>query len=189
MRKLVLASTSPRRKQILEQIGLSFRVAKSNVVEKLNPRLTPKGQAEDLSRQKAEAVAKRFVDAVILGADQVISLDNETFGKPQGTMDAKRMLFRMQGRQHSVITAFTIIDTTMKKSVTKSVETKVTMKHMNKRDIEWYVGTKEPFGRAGAYSIQGIGAVFIEKIEGDYFNVVGLPIATVFDELKKFNIL
>ena len=188
MKKLVLASESPRRHEILTMVGLSFRIAKSNISEKFNPRFSPRSQAEDLSRQKAEAVAVRYRNAVIIGADTIVSLDNELFGKPESSQIAKAMLTKLQGKTHRVITGFTILDTDLRKSVTKSVETKVTMKSMSKKEIEWYILTKEPMDKAGAYAIQGKGSVFIEKIDGDYFNVVGLPIASLLEELNKFEI-
>lgn len=188
MRKLVLASTSPRRKDLLEMIGLSFRVAESHVTEVFNPRLRARGQAESLSLQKAEAVAIRYKDAVILGADQVISFETEVLGKPHTSENAKRMLTKLQGKTHRVITAFTIIDTLSKKTTTHSVETKVTMRRMSKKEIEWYVATGEPLDRAGSYAMQGIGALFVEKIDGDYTNVIGLPVGDVVRELQKFGV-
>jgi len=188
MKKLVLASESPRRHEILTMVGLSFRIAKSNISEKFNPRLSPRSQAEDLSRQKAEAVAARYRNAVIIGADTIVSLDNDLFGKPESSQIAEAMLTKLQGKTHRVITGFTILDTDLRKSVTKSVETKVTMKSMSKKEIEWYILTKEPMDKAGAYAIQGKGSVFIEKIDGDYFNVVGLPISSLLEELIKFEI-
>jgi septum formation protein len=188
MKKLVLASTSPRRKEILEMVGFSFRTTKSNVIEKFNPRLSPRGQAESLSQQKAEAVAERYKDAIIIASDTVVAIDNESIGKPEDVADAKRLLRKLHGRIHSVYTAFTIIDIATKKTVTKSVQTKVSIRKMTPREIDWYVASGEPMDKAGAYAIQGRGAIFIEKIEGDYFNVVGLPIASLIEELKKFGI-
>jgi septum formation protein len=188
MKKLVLASVSPRRKEILQMVGFTFRIAKSNIDEKFNPRLQAKGQAEFLSRQKAEAVAERYVDAIVIGVDEVISLGGEVLGKPTSPEQAKKMLSRLSGKAHLAITAFTIIDSSTKKSVTKSVETKVYMKYINRKEIEWYIRTGEPFDKSGGYAIQGKGSVFIEKIEGDYFNVVGLPIFELVEELKKFDI-
>ena len=188
MKKLVLASASPRRKELLEQVGLTFRTAKSNVDEVFNPRLSPKGQAESLSQQKAQVVAQRFTDAIVIAADTIVSLGNEQFEKGENPENSTRLLQKLQGKTHIVTTGFTIIDTATNKSVTKSVETKVTLKKMSKKEIEWYVRTKEPFDKAGAYGAQGKGSLFIERIEGDYFNVVGLPISAVVDELKKFGV-
>jgi septum formation protein len=188
MKKLVLASTSPRRKELLEMVGLTFRTAKSNVDEVFNPRLSPKGQAESLSQQKAQAVANRYSDAIVLGADTIVSLGNEQFEKGENRENSTRLLQKLQGKTNLVTTSFTIIDTAANKSVTKSVETKVTLKKMSKKEIAWYVKTKEPFDKAGAYAAQGKGSLFIERIEGDYFNVVGLPISAVIDELKKFGV-
>ena len=188
MKKLVLASESPRRRELLEMIGLSFRVAKSNVEEKFNPRLRARGQAEYLSLQKAQAVAERFVDAIIIGVDEVVTIDSDVLGKPDNNESARRMLEKLQGRVHRVITAYTIIDSATKRTLTESVETKVYMRRISRKEMEWYIATGEPFDKAGGYGIQGKGSVFIEKIEGDYFTVVGLPISSLILSLRKFGV-
>ena len=188
MKKLVLASESPRRRELLEMIGLSFRVAKSNVEEKFNPRLRARGQAEYLSLQKAQAVAERFVDAIIIGVDEVVTIDSDVLGKPDNNESARRMLEKLQGRVHRVITPYTIIDSPTKRTVTESVETKVYVRRISRKEMEWYIATGEPFDKAGGYGIQGKGSVFIEKIEGDYFTVVGLPISSLILSLRKFGV-
>lgn len=194
MKKIILASKSPRRKSLLKQLGLNFVVIASGAEESLNPRLKPRGQAEVLSLKKAEAVAdvmekkKENKEYVIISADTIVSVDNEVLGKPKDGKEAKRMLRKLSGRRHSVVTGFTIIDTVSKKIVTKSVETYVYFKILSEKEMRDYVEKETLIDKAGAYAIQGVGAVFIEKIEGDYNNVVGLPLCALALELKKFGI-
>ena len=188
MKKLILASASPRRKQLLEMIGVSCKVVPSNIEEKLNPRLKPKSQAESLSLQKAEHVAQKYEDAFILAADTFISIHDEILGKPKDREDAKRMLRKLSGKTHSVFTGFSIIDTKRGKAISRSCETKVSMKKLTQREIDEYVKKEDLLDKSGSYAIQGIAAIFIEKIEGDFFNIVGLPVYTVAQELKRFGI-
>lgn len=190
MKKIILASQSPRRKMLLNQIGVNFIVISGTYEEKLNPRLKPKGQAEFLSKEKAKEVVMKFFgeDVVILGVDEVIDFYGETIGKPKSEDDAKRILRKLSGKMHKTVTAFTLIDARTKRSVTKSVETNVYMKKLTKKEIDWYVATKEPMDKAGSYGIDGKGAAFIEKIEGDFYGVVGLPLHALSEELKRFGI-
>lgn len=194
MKTIVLASKSPRRKVLLKQLGLKFVVVPSLVDESLNARLKPKGQAEALSEKKAIAVLNKLREknerreVVILSADTIVAMDDEVLGKPKDEKEAKRMLRKLSGKKHSVVTGFTIIDTESKKSVVKSVETFVYFKKLSEREIGEYIRHEKLSDKAGAYAIQGIGAVFIEKIEGDFFNVVGLPLFEVANELRKFGI-
>ncbi len=190
-KKIILASQSPRRKALMQQIGLDFSVIPSQYEEKLNPRLKPKGQAELLSREKANEVMHQFQgeDVIILAADSVIDFRGETIGKPKSTDDAKRILRRLSGEMHEVITAFTLIDARTKRTVTKSVATKVFMKKLTKKELDGYIATNEPMDKAGAYGIQEMGAVFVERIEGDFYGVVGLPIQALTEELKRFGVM
>lgn len=188
MRKIILASASPRRKQLLKQLGLEFEVVPSDVEETLNPRLKPRHQAEELALQKAQEVAKNFDDAIIIGADTLVALGDEILGKPKDINDAKRMLKKLRGRQHTVITGFVLIDTTNNRTIIKSVETKVWFRKVEPKEIASYVEKDEPFDKAGAYGIQGLGALFIEKIEGEYSGTVGLPLYTLGKELKKLGV-
>lgn len=190
MKKLILASASPRRKQLLKQIGLEFEILASNIEEKLNPRLKPLHQVESLSLQKAEATAQlaRAKGAIILAADSMVAIDDEVLGKPKDEKDAKRMLQKLSGREHAIVTGFTLLDTVSKKTVTKSVETKVRFKSLSAAEISSYIKKEKPFDKAGAYGIQELAAIFVEKIEGDYFGAVGLPLYTLAKELKKFGI-
>jgi septum formation protein len=188
MKKIILASSSPRRRELLEMLGLKFKVIKSNVDEKLNPRLKPLSQAEDLSRQKAEAIARKYDDAIVIGADTFVVVDNEIIGKPKDAIDALRILSKLNGKIHTVITGFTIIDTATNKSITKSVTTKLFMRRLSKQEIASYIKKEHVYDKAGSYAINGIGAIFFEKIEGDYFSVVGLPLFLLAQELKRFGV-
>jgi septum formation protein len=188
MKQLILASASPRRKRLLEQLGIVIKVVPSEIDEKLNPRLKPKSQAELLSLEKAQAVAKNYKDAVVLAADTLVFIDDEILGKPTNEDDAKRMLKKLSGKSHRVITGFTLIHTAAKKIITESVETVVTFRKLSEKEIKSYIKKEHTLDKAGAYAAQGVGSLLIEKIDGDFFNVVGLPISKVFPLLKKFGI-
>jgi septum formation protein len=188
MRKIVLASSSPRRKQLLKQIGLDFIVDASFVDEVLNPRLHPRKQVAVLSLQKAEEVAKRYADALIIAADTMVAIDDQLLGKPKDVKEAKRMLQRLSGRSHVVVTGFTVWDTKTKRRVTKSSEARVFFKKLSQREIDAYVRQENVLDKAGSYGVQGVGAVLIERIEGDYFTAVGLPLQLLYRELRKFGV-
>jgi septum formation protein len=188
MKKIILASNSPRRKDLLKQIGLEFEIDPSNYQEDMTLKMEPRKLAEHLSLGKSEEVAKRHKDAIIISADTIIVIGGEIFGKPKTESRARYMLEKLSGNVHSVITGFTIIDTATNKKITKSVETKVYFRRISGEEIDAYIGTGEPLDKGGSYAIQGIAALFVEKIEGDYFNVVGLPIAVLASELKDFGV-
>lgn len=188
MRKIVLASTSPRRKQLLKQLGVTFEIVSSDIIEQLNPRLKPRHQVEELAFQKAEAVASKFTDAIIIGADTLVTLGDEVMGKPKDEQEAKRMLKKLRGRQHSIITGLVLIDILAKRTIIKSVETRVWFKKMSPQEIASYIEKEKPLDKAGAYALQDRGATFVEKIEGDYFGGVGLPLFTLAKELKKLGV-
>jgi septum formation protein len=188
MRKIILASASPRRKEILEQTGLNFSVCKSDYEEDINLSLKPRALAKFLSRKKAETVAHKYKNAIIIAADTFIVFKNRLLGKPHTDKEAEKMLNMLNGKAHSVITGFTIMDTASKKILSRSVETKVYFKKLGRKEINAYVRSKEPLDKAGAYAIQGLGSVFIERIDGDFLNVVGLPLLALTESLKKFGI-
>ena len=188
MKQIILASASPRRKKLLEQIGLKFTVVVNKHQEKMNPRLKPRGQAEFLSKQKAQAIVDRYKNAIIIAADTLVVFNDQIIGKPTSPYDAKRILRMLSGKTHRVITGYTIIDTATKKSLTYSVETLVFMKKMSIKEVDAYIKTGEPLDKAGGYGANEKGALFVEKIAGDFFNVVGLPIFAVAQDLKKFGI-
>lgn len=184
--KVILASASPRRRELLSQIEIEHEVIPSNKDEVL-PKMHPAKAAEALSRVKALDVAKDIDDkAVIIGADTVVAYAGEILGKPKNEEDAFRMLYMLQGEVHEVYTGVTFI---VKENGQEYMEsffecTKVTMYPANEEEIWTYIATGEPMDKAGAYGIQGKAAVFVKKIEGDYNNVVGLPTARLYQILK-----
>lgn len=186
--RIILASTSPRRKELLTLLGFPFRAVESGHEENMALPLPPKALARVLSRGKAEAVAKRFPRAVVLAADTFIVFRDHRLGKPRSPADARRMLKLLRGKTHSVITGYCLIDGRAHRRIQGTVETRVLMDRYTDRDIRWYISTGEPLNKAGAYAIQGKGAVLIKKIDGDFFNVMGLPIFTISKALKKIGI-
>ena len=188
MRTIILASASPRRKELLEKIGLKFEVEPSNFEEDIHSGLEPHELAQKISLAKAKSVARQHQNAIVLAADTFGIFEGKVLGKPHTEAEARTMLKTLSGRSHSVITGFTLIDTAKNKTLSKSVETKVYIRKLTLAEIDAYVKSKEPLDKAGAYAIQGLGAVFVEKIEGDYFNVVGLPLSALTEALKEFGI-
>lgn len=173
---------------MLENIGLSFEVDAGNCRENLSPDLEPHELATQISLEKARSVAGKYPDAVIIGADTFGVLDGRIIGKPGTEQEARKMLKAIGGKCHLVITGFSIIDTASGKTVSATVETKVYIKKLTLEEIDAYVKTEESLDKAGAYAIQGLGAFFVERIEGDYNNVVGLPIYALVNALKEFGI-
>ena len=188
MKNIILASGSPRRKELLKNIGLQFKVDVPLIEEDLKSSLPPDKLVKKLSREKAEAVADKYHDAIIIGADTIGVFDGKIIGKPHTAVEAEKMLSMLRGKSHLVITGYTIIDTETEKSVTKSVATKVYFRKLSKAEIDAYVKTGEPLDKAGAYAIQGLGALIVEKIEGDYYNVIGLPLSSLVESLKEFDV-
>lgn len=186
MKTIVLASSSPRRKELLEKTGLKFKIIPSSLNEKIEQNLTPAKLVKSLSLQKAKDVAKKEKNAIIIAADTMVFLGDEIIGKPKDKTHAKQILKRLSGKSHFIITGFTIINSLDNMTIIKSVKTTVYMKKMTDKEIDDYIKTEEPLDKAGAYGIQGLGGKFIEKIKGDYFNVVGLPLPALLKSLKKF---
>jgi septum formation protein len=188
MKRIVLASASPRRKELLGQIGLRFEVEPSNFDEEITPGSEPHEMAKRLSLGKARAATINHRKALIIAADTFVVLGDMILGKPRTNAEAREMLRALNGQAHSVITGFTILDTETGKVLSKSVETRVHMRKLSLKEIDSYVRSKEPLGKAGGYAIQGLGAVLIEKIEGDYFNVVGLSLSALAGALREFGV-
>lgn len=185
--RIILASASPRRKELLEQVGAEFEIIPA-VGEEIITDSSPQQAVLDLAAQKAaEVAAKVREDAIILGADTVVAFGDKILGKPKNEADAKQMLSLLSGKTHSVYTGVSIVVRQSGESQSYSFyeETEVTMYPLSEQQILSYIRTKEPMDKAGSYGIQGKGAVFIEKIQGDYNNVVGLPIARVFRTLEE----
>jgi septum formation protein len=188
IKTIILASASPRRKEIFEKTGLKFGIDASRYEEKTGIGLKPNDLAKFLSREKAREVARRHKNALVIAADTIVVLRGRVFGKPSDREEAKKMLSFFSGKTHSVITGFTIIDTASKKELSGSIRSKVFFKRLTEDEIEAYIGSGEPLDKAGAYGIQGLGAVLIKRIEGDFFNVMGLPLNALAESLKKFGV-
>ncbi len=188
MKKLILASQSPRRKELLLEHGFQFEVIPSQSPETLNPKLTPTQNALLIAKQKALEVAKKR-KGIILAADTIVKLKDKILGKPKDKAHAREMLKALSGNSHEVITAFVVYDSQTQKEISKIVSTKVTLKNLTPQFIEHYLTTHNPMDKAGAYAIQEDGDQFVEKIEGSFTNVVGLPIEDIKTALQKFGIL
>lgn len=173
---------------MLEKIGLEFVVEPSDYAEELRQNLNPHELAKAISCRKALAVANRHQNAIVIAADTFIVCRGKIMGKPRTQAEAKEMLQAISGGSHSVITGFTILDADEDKILSQTVETIVHIKQLSSDEIDNYVKSKEPISKAGAYEIQGLGSVIVEKIEGDYSNVVGLPLSSLTEGLKEFGI-
>lgn len=188
MKQLILASGSPARKEILEKTGIHFRVEVSQFEEDMTIDAPPAELAIRLSRGKAREVASRFRGSVVLAADSFGVFQGELLGKPHTIENAKRMLMMLSGNKHSFITGFTIIDTDTERMVSDSAETAVYFRQLTTEEIEHYIEKEQPLEKAGGYELQGLGGVLVERIEGDYYNIMGLPIGPVAQTLKSFGI-
>lgn len=187
--KLILASKSPRRRDLLEQIGLNIKIYPSNVNETQVSIKNPEKYVSELSLLKAKNTALFYPDEWVLGADTIVVVKDQILGKPQSKIEAIDMLNKLNNCEHSVFTGFSVINQKEKSIITQSVETKVSFKYLSSQEISWYVNTGEPFDKAGAYAIQGIGAFIVKHISGSYSNVVGLPVCEVVEVLMKLNII
>jgi len=188
MKKIILASASPRRREILSLTGLKFRVAPGDYEEDMDSGQEPHKLARSLSLEKARSVAGKHRNALIIAADTFIVFRGRLLGKPHTAAEARRMLKMLNGREHSVLTGFTIMDTESGQKLSRSVETRVWFRKLGMKELEAYIKSKEPLDKAGAYAIQGLGAAIVKKIEGDFFNVVGLPLSELVEGLKKFGV-
>lgn len=180
---LILASASPRRSELMRQIGLDFEVRVSLVEEDITPpEHHPEVYASTLAEHKAADIARGISDGIVIGADTIVVLDEQILNKPGDPDDALRMLAMLQGRTHQVITGLAVLEVSngkIAREIVEHVATDVTMRAASLEELHAYVDTGEPLDKAGAYAIQGRGSVFIEGIVGDYFNVVGLPLFTL----------
>ena len=182
----VLASKSPRRKELLKNIGIDACIMPANIDEDLFIGLPPEKMVKELSMLKAMDVARSFKkDTYVIGADTVVCVDGEIFGKPEDDKEAREMLKKLSGRSHEVYTGYCVVYCKSGVSVAKSEKTTVYFRNLSDEEIEAYVRTREPMDKAGAYGIQQQGSKFVERIEGDYFNVVGLPVCALVKLMKE----
>lgn len=185
---IILASASPRRAQLLEQIGLTFSILESGVPEDDDAKTDPALLAAQLSVRKAAAVAQTIASGIVIAADTVVSVDGEILGKPKDREEAIFMLRRLSGKRHDVLTGVTVIVRPEEERHTHVESTAVVMREIADAEIDWYVDSGEPYDKAGGYGIQGRAAVFVDRLEGCYFNVVGLPLNALWNILAKCNI-
>jgi septum formation protein len=178
MKKLILASASPRRASLLRLLDIPFEIAPSNANEALDTILPPAEHVREIAQRKTQAVAHRFDHALVLGADTVVALENAIFEKPNDAKHAKDMLAQLSGKTHQVYTGLVLTDTETGQTLTEVATTHVTMRVLSSEDISRYVATGDSLDKAGAYSAQGRASAFIQSISGCFYNVVGLPLAS-----------
>jgi nucleoside triphosphate pyrophosphatase len=187
--KIVLASSSPRRKELLAALGLEFEVIHPLSLETLHDNESPEEFALRISAEKARSVSANLEDGcIVMGADTIVTVDGEVLGKPGDPEEAASMLRKLSGREHHVYTAFSIVRPKDEILHSQIVDTKVLVKTLAASEIEGYIKTGEPMDKAGAYGIQGIGSFMVSGIEGSYTNVVGLPMVELLEALKKLGI-
>lgn len=184
---LILASSSPRRQDLLNSLGLSFEVIIKPVSEDVPPDTEPYRVVELLAERKARAVADERSLGLVIGSDTIVAYQNKILGKPKDEAHAREMLHMLQGSTHDVYSGVAVIDCQTKRTIVTHQRTKVKFKSLSADEINTYIASGEPFGKAGAYAIQGLASVFIEGIEGCYSNVVGLPLERLADVLKRFD--
>lgn len=183
--KLILASSSPRRKEILEKEGFEFEIILPDNVGENKVSLDPVNHVLELSRKKAESVAKRLKEGLILGADTIVVLDGEILGKPKDEKEAQVILKKLGGKAHKVYTGLTLINKSNDKVLSDYDSTKVFFNQLEDEDISNYITTGEPLDKAGAYGIQGMGSFLVHHIEGNLDNVIGLPMKKLKEMLKR----
>ena len=185
--KIILASKSPRRAEILRSVGWDFESRAANIDETRRESEEPVAYVERLAREKAATVAQHANQSLILAADTVVVVDHDVLGQPHEDEVARRMLRMLSGRWHEVLTGVAIMRGEGKPIVVNET-TRVRFSELSEAEIDWYVATGEPHDKAGAYAIQGLGGVFIKEIEGDYFNIVGLPVRLVYEQLRAMGV-
>jgi septum formation protein len=181
--KLILASKSPRRSNLLEQAGLPFSIIPSDFDESSVTMSDPESYVRTLAKSKAVDISKKHPDNWVLGADTIVLIDDCILGKPDSKDEARSMLKQLSGKTHQVITGYCLCCQTKNDIISETVKTDVRFKKLSDAEIEWYIQTGEPFDKAGAYAIQGIGTFLVKSINGSYTNVVGLPVCEVIEFL------
>ena len=187
MTRIILASKSPRRKELLEMLKIPFEIIVSDIDENIDYENDLVKEIEKLSYQKAQAVFKDHSDALVIGADTIVKIGNDVLGKPKSLSDAKKMLEELSDNTHEVVTGVTIIYKDQTETFSSIAE--VTFYPLSKKEIDEYIATNEPMDKAGSYAIQGDAAKFIRSINGDYYTIVGLPVAELYHRLKKYSII
>ncbi len=184
MRSVVLASESPRRRELMNITGIPFYTQAAKIDETFNANLSIEEGVMDLALRKAMKVSEARPNEVVIGADTIVVIDNEILGKPKDVEDAYRMLRLLSNKTHRVITGVAIVNQDVKKTFYEVTEVKFA--NLSEETIEWYIKSREYYDKAGGYAIQGKGMILVERIHGDYFNVVGMPMHHLVEELKAF---
>jgi septum formation protein len=186
---LILASKSARRRYLLKQAGLSFSVIPGNFDESSVPLTDPQNYVKILAESKAKDISDKYPESWVIGADTVVVIGGQILGKPSSRSDARAMLRNLSGQKHLVLTGYCICCKAKNRFFSETVGTEVLFKNLTDEEIEWYIHTKEPFDKAGAYAIQGLGTFIVKSINGSYTNVVGLPVCEVIEFLIKEGVL
>jgi septum formation protein len=184
--RLILASKSPRRYELLKQIGLDFDVIPSKIEEDSIPEEPPEQHVMRLAEAKALEVGSRYPDCWVIAADTIVYINGSILGKPRNSKEAMEMLRRLSGQEHWVLTGFSVRHLAKGIGDQEAVQTAVKVKTLSPVEVEWYIQTGEPFDKAGGYAIQGVGSFMIESIRGSYTNVVGLPLCELIQMLNRF---
>ncbi len=187
--RLILASQSPRRRYLLKQAGLDFAVIPSQVDEEAVALSDPHPYVTGLAEAKAHEVAKRHPESWVVGADTIVSIDGAILGKPRSPEQAREMLKRLSSQTHQVYTGFCLCCRARAESYSRSIATDVVFKELSEAEIDWYISTDEPFDKAGAYAIQGLGTFLVRAIHGSYTNVVGLPVCELIELLIQLGVV
>jgi len=183
--KFILASKSPRRKELLKGLSLEFGIHAADIDESPLPNESPEDHCLRAALGKGEIISDRHPGALVLGADTSVIIDGKIFGKPKDKHEAQRMLGELSGRWHTVITAFALLLSEKNIKVTRLIKSEVFIRELSPAQIKWYTETGEPMDKAGAYAIQGLGASLVKEVRGSYTCVVGLPLAETVEELEK----
>ena len=186
---LILASKSPRRKELLEQAGLAVAVVPSCVDETDSSYKAPENLVRGLAETKARAVAGIYAESWVIGADTIVLIQGEILGKPDSIESARRMIQQLNGQVHEVLTGWAIVCETAKTCISGIEKTEAYFRNLSQQEVEWYIQTDEPYDKAGAYAIQGLGSSLVKRICGSYTSVVGLPVCEVMEQLIKIGII
>lgn len=186
--KIILASTSPRRHGLAQEMGLEFEIVPSDYEEDMTMKLSPKNLAMTLAYGKALDVAKKFKEGVVIGIDTFIVFKGKKLGKPKSKEEAFNLLKSFSGKKLEVISGLALIDCKTKKEIKDYEISGVKLRKMSDEEIKIYIGTGEPMDKAGAFAIQGLGSIFIEDIQGSYTNIVGFPVSCLYKNLKKLGV-
>jgi septum formation protein len=187
--KLILASKSPRRRYLLKQAGLNFVVIPSEIDESQFACDDPEGFVRVLAESKAGDISKKYPESWVIGADTIVLIEGMVLGKPNNKNEAREMLGRLSGKTHTVMTGYAVCCEKKSVSFSEVIKTEVIFKALSPDEIEWYINTDEPFDKAGAYAIQGLGTFLVKRINGSYTNVVGLPVCEVIEFLIQHKVV